>query len=484
MDTRVVRCLCVCLILFLVAILALFPVDHKRLVNTWRQRTHASFDVHPTLHDLLSAPYPAEAASSSTRYPLVAHQGASSKKQPLKIAIIESMGWHDEVYAALVHAFGSQPDVQLSLFFKNPRWGMPDLLKTFQLNASLPDYVYHNINALDVAEPDIIVSTTCEYDVQNLNGRLDALFERRKTYLFCTARYANEWNDRHEWLEPSLTKWIEAGLMTILTLSPHVQKGFHKPGWGLSEWDGLNKSSKTPHLRLENEESSPTSSAISWPPIEVFVPIFPILESGKENAGSEDGQKTEENVALAIQGGVNAARDYDRIFGYLEDLVHSNLTAHERNNVSLHIIGSGSKEDTKPIVPASLSDHVFFDEGLDYIDYYADLSKKSALIPAFAEEEFLTVRSSSSVPASVIAGIPLVATREILDSYSYLTVEDVYLQEAHESELDVIERVVKASHEERRQKITSVGAMRDRMIEDNLHIVGGWIEQARGKIER
>ena len=374
--------------------------------------------------------------------------------------------------------------LQLSLFFENPRWGMPELLKTFQLNASLPNYVYHDINALDVAEPNIIVSTTCEYDVRNLNGRLDALFEKRKTYIFCTAHYANEWNDQHEWLEPSLTKWIEAGLMTILTLSPHVQKGFYKPGWGLSGWDSLSQSSTPPQVKLENEESSPASSAIPWPPIEVFVPVFPILDSRKEDAGSEHGQKTKDNVALAIQGGVNAARNYTRIINYLEDLVHSNsTTTHERNDVSLHIIGSGS-EDSKPIVPASLSDHIFFDQDLDYIDYYAYMSKKSALIPAFAEEEFLTVKSSSSVPASVIAGIPLVATKEILQSYSYLTAEDVYVQEAHESELDVIERVVKRSKEERRLKITSVGAMRDRMIENNLKIVEGWIKEARGKIER
>ena len=484
MDPRFVRSLCVCLTLFIVAILVLFPVDHKHVISPWREPTHASLDVQdPALHDSISAPYPTETAASSTQHSPIASQGASSEKRPLKIAIIESMGWHDEVYAAFVHAFGSQPDVQLSLFFENSRWGMPELLKTFQLNASLPKYVYHNINALDVAEPDIIVSTTCEYDIRNLNGRLDALFKKRKTYIFCTAHYANEWNYRHEWLEPSLTKWIEAGLMTILTLSPHVQKGFHKPGWGLSEWDGLHESSTATQAKLENKESSLARRAIPWPPIEVFVPIFPIPDSRKEDAGSESGQKTKDNVALAIQGGVNAARNYTRIINYLEDLVHSNSTTHERNDVSLHIMGSGS-EDSKPIVPASISDHIFFDQDLDYIDYYTYLSKKSALIPAFAEKEFLTVKSSSSVPASVIAGIPLVATREILQSYSYLTAEDVYVQEAHESELEVIERVVKGSHEERRLKITRVGAMRDRMIESNVKIVEGWIEEARGKIEQ
>ena len=409
-------------------------------------------------------------------------QWLSSKERSLKIAITESMGWHDEVYAALVHAFGSQPDTHLSLFFEKPRWSMPELLKTFQLNASLPDYVYHNTNALDVAEPDIIVSTTCEYDNQNLNERLDVLFERGKTYLFCIAHYAIEWDHRHEW-QPNLNKWIEAGLMTILTLSPHIQKAFHEPGWGLSERDSLSKLSTATEGGPENEQSSPANRSIPWPSVEVFVPVFPVSDSTKGGTGSENGQKTNGEVAFAIQGGINSARDYTRIISYLEDLVDSNSTSRAHNDVSLHIIGSGSEEN-KPTVPASVSDRVFFDQDLDYLEYYGYLSEKSALIPAFAEEEFFTFKASSSVPASLIAGIPLVATRKILRSYSYLTAEDVYLQEDHETELDVIERVIQSSNEERRLKITSVGEMRDRMIRDNVKTVGGWIEEARGKIER
>ena len=161
---------------------------------------------------------------------------AQQKRRRLKVAIAESMGWHDEVYAAYVHAFLSQqPDeVEVGLFFKEPRWGMPDLLRTFDdLPLSLPEYVYYDINALDLIEPDIIVSVSCEYDLRELGKRLDGLFERKKTYLFCTAHYANLWDGHHEWIEPALTKWIEMGLVTVVTLSPHVREGFRTPGWGI-----------------------------------------------------------------------------------------------------------------------------------------------------------------------------------------------------------------------------------------------------------
>ena len=446
---------------------------------------HCPFVVQDSaLHNLTSTKCPTEVTTSTLKNPPPPPQGKSPKREPLKIAIIESMGWHDEVYAALVHAFGSQPNVHLSLFFENPRWGMPELLKTFQLVTSLPDYVYHNIDALDVAEPDIIVSTTCEYDIKNLNKRLDVLFERKKTYLFCTAHYANEWDHKHEWLEPSLTKWMEAGLMSILTLSPHVQKGFHEPSWGLSGWDSLIQQSGATQIEQKSEEPKDDSRNIQWPPIELFVPVFPVSDTKKEQAESGKGQQTKkEEVAFAIQGGLNAGRNYTRIISYLDDLVHSNSTSRAQNDVSLHIIGSGS-EESKPTLPDSISDHIFFDQDLEYIDYYTYLSRKSALIPAFGEEEYLTVKSSSSVPASLIAGVPLVATRDILRSYSYLTAEDVYVQEDHETELDVIERVVKGPSEERRRKLNSAGARRDRLIENNVRTVEGWVEEAKGKIDR
>ena len=481
MDLKFLRCFCLSLSLLLVAVFFLFPVDREHLIRSWQVRRHSSFiSQNHAFHESASTHYPTELTPLSSNKSPFSSQNPSPEKRPLKVAIVESMGWHDEVYAAFVHAFGSQPDLQLSLFFENPRWGMPEVLKNFRLNASLPQYVYHDTRALDIAEPDIIVSTTCEYDIRNLIERLDALFEKKKTYLFCTAHYANEWNYRHEWLEPSLTKWVEAGLMTILTLSPHVQEGFHKAGWGLNRWGSLEMPSSATQTGERDERNKVTNTTTPWPPIEVFVPVFPVHDFKREAQGSGNSK---EKVAFAIQGGVNAARNYTRIINYLEDLVHSESLSHLRNDVSLHIIGSDS-EDSKLIVPASVSDHVFFDQDLDYIAYYTYLSEKSALIPAFAEEDFLTVKSSSSIPASVIAGIPLVATKDILRSYSYLTAEDVYVQEDHETELDVMTRIVKGSDKERRRKIARVASMRDRIIKNNINIIGGWIEEARSKVQR
>ena len=485
MDPRVLRSLCLSLALLIITILFLYPVNHKRLIKPWRQTKHPLSVVQSSaLAKPPSANYMDEVTTFFSNDHPPAAQWTSSKKQPLKIAIIESMGWHDEVYAALVHAFGSQPDVDLSLFFANPRWGMPDLLKTFNLTTPLPDYVYHGIDALDVAEPDIIVLTTCEYDVNNIHKRLDALFERKRTYLICTAHYTNEWGSEHDWLETYLPKWMDAGMMTIPTLSPHVQKGFYEPGFGFSGWDGLSKPSASAQVDQENRDGSTGNSTIQWPPIELFVPVFPVPDLQSEESGPENGEEADkEEVAFAMQGGINLGRDYSRIIGLVDDFLHSNATS-PSVDLTLHIIGSTTGPESDISVPDSAADHIFFDKDLDYLDYYAYLSRKTALLPAFALKDFLSVKASSSIPASVIAGIPLVATREILGAYAYLEEGDVYVQEKGETESDVFERVVKGSMDGRMGKSERVRGMRNRLIEGNVRIVEGWIEEARRKIGR
>ena len=138
----------------------------------------------------------------------------------------------------------------------------------------------------------------------------------------------------------------------------------------------------------------------------------------------------------SIQGEVIAAQNYTCIIDNLDDLVYSNATSHV-HNVSLHIIRYSLKE-TKPTIPTSVSDHVFFNQDPDYVDYQAYLSGISAFLSAFADEKSLAAKSQSWVPASAMARIPLLVTRELLQWYSYLTAGDMYVQENYEREVDMI----------------------------------------------
>lgn len=60
--------------------------------------------------------------------------------------------------------------------------------------------------------------------------------------------------------------------------------------------------------------------------------------------------------------------------------------------------------------------------------YYATIQASHALLPAFGRDEYLSVRASATVATSLITGVPLIATRALLDAYAFLSEEDVFLQ--------------------------------------------------------
>jgi hypothetical protein len=74
---------------------------------------------------------------------------------------------------------------------------------------------------------------------------------------------------------------------------------------------------------------------------------------------------------------------------------------------------------------------------LDFIPYYNLLHGSFALIPAFADEGYYTTKASSSVPASLIANTPIVASQALLESYGYMS-HDAIWKHTGESEMTAI----------------------------------------------
>jgi hypothetical protein len=84
---------------------------------------------------------------------------------------------------------------------------------------------------------------------------------------------------------------------------------------------------------------------------------------------------------------------------------------------------------------------VVVDSGLAYLPYYAIIARSVALVPSFATDHYYVERASSTVAASLIAGCPLVASRRLLATYTYLDESVVWVQEEDEDEMDVVIRV-------------------------------------------
>lgn len=366
-------------------------------------------------------------------------------RKPLSIAVVETTGYHDEVVAAFVHSFGSQADSNLSLFQHGQRYGIEKVMQDFKLPkpvpASQPPDMLLTENATTF---DVLVLTTCEYDRIKLGSKLAILLKEGKTHLFCVVHHADHWaNEDHERF---LAPWIEKGLVDLIALSQHTATFLQE------------------------------TAIVAWktkPPIRPFAPVFPVnLPQLPKAADADKGE-----LGFGLQGLYESSRrDYKMIFSRLQKFIDSKSSEGDgtnNSNVTLHLLGQG----THPQVPTSLTSHVNFDESLDYDEYYSILSRTFALLPAFASDEYLDRKASSSVPAGLIGGTPLVATKEILKAYTYLPEDAVYLQKKGETEFDVIGRVLEDAGKHRIEKMQKVRTRCAELVESNARLVDGWIKE-------
>ncbi|KAF1988740.1 hypothetical protein K402DRAFT_391452 [Aulographum hederae CBS 113979] len=440
---------------------------------------------------LLAESTPSQATPSSDPIPLPKKPSTT----PLKISITETGGYHDEVVAALLHSFGSQPDAVVQRYLRVQRFGIQDIIRTFNLSTPLPASKKPAELRTDVktedGKPDVLVFSTCELDGRNYAGMLSGLLGdgEETPYLFCVVHHAEKWVD--EGLETIFTPWVNKGRMSFLTLSPHVSE-FLK-GKSLSQWEGVKKE----------------------PVVRAYTPVFPVTlptnrnGNGTASTAHADGGQDESELSFALQGNYDPGRrDYDTLFAHLGDFLQqqklqlekqkpksapSALEDIDTTNVEptfknqtliLHLLGNGKK----PPVPAHLTNHVHFDENLSYLDFYALLSRSVALLPAFASRDYLDRKASSSVPASLIAGVPLVGTREMVRAYGYLEEGGVWVQKdgdgegngegKEETDMDVVGRVLGLEEGEREEKRRAVRGVCDGIVKGNVGLVGEWVQEA------
>ncbi|CAF0805652.1 unnamed protein product [Adineta steineri] len=252
-----------------------------------------------------------------------------------------------------------------------------------------------------------------------------------------------------------LSPWIRQNRVEFLALSPHTAN--YLLNQSLNKWQVVQKEGRKPLVRY-------------------FIPIFPV------QILPDSSQK--KNFLIGVQGDyAQDRRDYKMVFNRFESLLKSSnssiVTAKPiakvtKHNIYLHIVGRG----TPPKVPQAIKNNVVFDKELNYVDYYTILSRCFVLLPAFSTSHYLDRKASSTIPASLIAGVPLVATKQIIDTYAYLNEDMVWLQGSNETDFDVIERVLKLSNEHRQAKIEKVKAYQLSILENNTKLARVWTIEA------
>lgn len=297
--------------------------------------------------------------------------------------------------------------------------------------------------------PDIWILTTCEIDLLKYQKNMTILLEKDNMYLFCVVHHSDVWDAAQ--LRDIAKPWVERNRMQFITLSAHTAN----------------------YLEYR---TLPFWETTVQPVVRPLAPVFPV-DIDEQQEVESSLSPTDVDYSFALQGDYHSSRrDYQSLFSrfasFLQDAGSPN------KNITMHILGHG----TRPKVPGSISSHVQFDEGLAYSEYYSLLSRTFALLPAFASEEYLYCKASSTVPAALIAGVPLVATAELVEAYSYLSEDAVWLQGEGMTDMDVVGQLLQMSEEEWRRKKQFVQQWSGKLKQENIQKAAGWIQEAMDKL--
>lgn len=300
----------------------------------------------------------------------------------LNVTIVEGNGWHGEVFTALGPLFGSiTTKATINLYVRSERYGLRPVLTgaARELERELNISPFSDWNA-SREQADILVLTTCEMDL--LSTRVGAQLRDLNDYtqIFCVLHNSNIDMRVHDHL---LRPFLLQGRLSFLGLSRHTTAWLRQQ---LIDFSGDYAGARFEH----------------------FIPIF------------ELGHEPEPEPCLfAIQGKFeDDRRDFVGALHRLSQLYEYHKQALDAVcDIQINLVGAGPQRYP---IPDNLSGRVHYHENLPYTEYYQLLGRSQALLPAFASDIYLEEKASSSIPAALIAGVPLAVSHDMVDRYDYL----------------------------------------------------------------
>lgn len=352
---------------------------------------------------------------------------------------------HDEVVLPFLEALSAHKDIETTLAVKEKRFGIQQYMdnlawkkpmKEVDLDIVTPNYVRDT-------GMNIFLDITCGDDLSNNPLFYHDLLVKTDVTLYCVIHHAERFKSHRPKFK--LAKpWIKEKRIRFITLSPHVQKSLYK------YWD---------------------DDLIVHAPVSVFAPIFSMLEPTEQSTPSLQVPKV---PYFAVQGNLEAKRrNYTAIVEQMSLLTGSTAQG-QLPKARLMLIGSG----TPPIFPAEVEDLIEMRANLDYPDFYNAMAGSTALIPAFASEEYYHTKASSTVAASIIAGTPLLASDKLLAAYSYLPSDLAIVTNDDNSALDgIIKGLEYLQKDPRIRSKTRLGLyrLRSKIIAENTAKLRRWV---------
>lgn len=411
-----------------------------------------------------------DSALGQQRTQILEHPGttkARGRANGLRVAVVNSVGYHLEVLAGFLHALHRHtPHVRLYVhnytlpgnkenagFFHYMQWrgsieSLPqppsaaehaDLVIFISPEYHLKDYVAPFINA---SKPQAVLLMLHNAD-KVLNGS-DCLAAQqlarlhRNAYVLALSPHVVHYTQEHAGVTPAW--WLAVHRYPNLPMPPlHVTvRGALVPPVtaALSSADassGIRMAGSS--VAAGGSSRRPTtgsSSSTSIPRVPVSQPCI-----------AEGNLVPDCLKGFTLQGKITSARrDYSGLWRQLVSLPKS-----ARSGLDLIVLGQTTKSDAKnfeKLIPKSIRAKVKLQRNLQYTAYYDTIQRSLALLTLFASKDYTTTKLSSTVITSLITGTPVLLHRNASRAYTFLDDDSAYFQEHNETTVQAMARILKA----------------------------------------
>lgn len=398
------------------------------------------------------------AALALGSYGTMASPAVRSSPNLKHVLLRESMGFHDEVYAAFLSDLGASPYIKTTFSQLRSRWGMAEITDSMSFINPLTAQGAHHTNgrtfeitpqAIIEAKVDTIIAVSCDSDFEWRSAEWQRVFHETDVQLICVCHSPGGVSGTAKFYESTTKLWIDADRITFLVLSEHVGK------------------------YLQADMTKRGSKPVRW---EVYVPVFELPERIRTDKAEE------KRKSFVIQGNFESnRRDYNAVFQrFSEGLASLPAKTPKAEKPGLVLIGSG-----KPLkIPANLTDNVEMHLNLDYPDYYKTLGQSSVLLPAFGSSEYFFKKASSTINAAIIGGTIIVGDKKLLDTYTFLDEEIVFKTLEGESDVQAAMRYLALDKAKRNRRLSYIRGYRARIIQQNRALLNELVNPAAVAADR
>jgi hypothetical protein len=319
----------------------------------------------------------------------------------LRIALVNGVSFHFEILAGILHVLQPYEDyveVFMSPWIQKENYdGAWDLVKWSKAKFRKTNM---NIESLKL-EYHIAILISPDYELK-LNQRL---LQQMRPLLTLAIVHNSDYKEMDSLLK------MAPGDLELLSLSPHVAKSLAESTGRKTDW------------------------------MLAVYPYKPSIEC------SGQGGMGECLKGFAMQGKFsNLRRNYSamwhQIGQHIEDL---SSDPKAKSLFKMYILGKGPNRLN---LPAEIEQYVSVHRRLPFQGFYDIIARTLALVPSLANQRYFTNKFSSTIITSLSTGTPVIASKRLLEAYSFLSKDSVFSQGDDEEEIDVMLKIVRTTEDE------------------------------------